>query len=470
MAEETRHDLEEIGTAAHLMMEVVDKASQDLEVTVKSSADYLQSFNQTLAQNFTQQLTRMVENSARATDKGVEELQARKEDFVERLMELEQTEIETLVRVGKEVRQEIDSSLRNAVAAIALLVEEQIDDLRPIAMDQHENFSSLMDKESEDLNKVAEEGIINISSKENLSIKKLSQRVQEFEDAAAQILIEKQQKLLAKMQTSNEQLEEKVDQVKSELNEDFEKDKNELEQRTTVGTDCIASAGQNTIKRLSDEVVSWQSEMTQIAVDFKQLLSNDRDSFDQIHKTKIERQVDEVKGEIKTIGEEAQGRLSASHKLFQGSLRRLEKKYYERLERLLQQFESAIAQETRMRVRPDLPIETRRELKELLNTRLKARGLEIVKAFKRQVELYDLEHARFVGGCGERLETVHAASKDSLEQQLKTMNAEIERMLRGFKVELSQLDLQMPQIKDAGHAAALAVLAYKRARFSFGTD
>ncbi len=42
------------------------------------------------------------------------------------------------------------------------------------------------------------------------------------------------------------------------------------------------------------------------------------------------------------------------------------------------------------------------------------------------------------------------ASKDSLEQQLKTMNADVERMLRGFKVELSQLDLQMPHIKDAG--------------------
>ena len=125
---------------------------------------------------------------------------------------------------------------------------------------------------------------------------------------------------------------------------------------------------------------------------------------------------------------------------------------------------------TRVSARPDLPIETRHELNELLNTRLKARGLEIVKALKRQVELFDLEHARFAAGCGERIETVHGASKDSLEQQLKTMNAEIERMMRAFKVELSQLNLQLPQIKDAGHAAALAVLAYKRARLSFGTD
>ena len=52
MAEETRHDLEEIGTAASLMMDAVDKASQDLEDTVRSSANYLQAFHQTLANNF----------------------------------------------------------------------------------------------------------------------------------------------------------------------------------------------------------------------------------------------------------------------------------------------------------------------------------------------------------------------------------------------------------------------------------
>lgn len=220
---------------------------------------------------------------------------------------------------------------------------------------------------------------------------------------------------------------------------------------------------------MSDEVADWQAEIVKLSEEFKQTLGDNRVSFDQIHKTKLERQVDEVKGEIKTIREEGQGRLSASHKLFQGSLRRLEKKYFERLEKLMEQFEAAVAQETKIlgsALRPNLPIQTSHELKELLNTRLKARGLEIIKAFKRQVELFDLEHARFSGGCGERIETVHLAAKDSFEQQLKAMNSEIDRIMRGFRVELSQLKLQLPQIKDAGHAAALAVMAYKRARLS----
>ena len=56
MAEETRHDLEQIGTAAHLMMEAVDRASQELERTVKASGEHLQAFDQTLTNNFANKL------------------------------------------------------------------------------------------------------------------------------------------------------------------------------------------------------------------------------------------------------------------------------------------------------------------------------------------------------------------------------------------------------------------------------
>ncbi len=468
MAEETRYNLEEIGTAAHLMIEAVDKASQQLEATVKSSTEHLETFNKTLAKNFGQQLTKLAENALRVSDKGIEELEARKEDFVERLLELEQTEIETLVKVGKEIRQELDQSLRSAIGNISRLVEDQINTLQPIAMNQHENFSSLIDSESETLKHAAKQGIVNIADKQSFFSQQLSQKTEEFKNSATSILEETKDKLLEKVKSNKALLSEKINEVKSALNNYVDDSKIELEEKLQSGNDSIASASKNTIKRLGDEVSDWQAEMNQMSDDFKQILAVDSESFNQIHKSKIERQVEEVKEEIKTIGSEAQGRLLASHKLFQGSLRRLEKRYDERLEKLLQQFEAAVTQETKVlgnALRPNLPIQTSHELKELLNTRLKARGLEIVKAFKRQVELFDLEHARFSAGCTERIEMVHAAAKDSLEQQLKSMNAEIERMLRGFRVELSQLQLQLPQVRDAGHAAALAVIAYKRVRF-----
>lgn len=470
MAEEIRQDQEEVGSAAHLMMAAVDKAGKDLEATVRSSTEYLQAFNKTLEHNFVQQLLRIVENAQNMADKGIGELQARKENFVERLAELEESEIDTLVRVGKEIREELELSLRKAVSELSSLVEEQVDTLRPMAMDQHENFSMQISEKLQTINNLAEECRLNMANADNMAINMLSQQMQEFESAAVRLLKENQQNYLGRMQANSKLLEEKVENVKTELDKDFERDRAELEEKIKEGSDLVASVGQKTVKSLGDQIEHWQSETRQILTGFKENLAAERQSFDGIHKTKIEQQLEEVKGEIQIIGHQACERLAASHKLFQGSLRRLEKKYEEKLERLLQSFEAATAQESRVRVRPDMSIETRRELKELLNTRLKARGLEMVKAFKRQIELYDLEHARFAASCTDRIESVNAASKDSLEQQLKTASAEVERLMRAFRTELAQLDLQISQIKDAGHAAALAVLAYKRARFSFGTD
>jgi hypothetical protein len=50
------------------------------------------------------------------------------------------------------------------------------------------------------------------------------------------------------------------------------------------------------------------------------------------------------------------------------------------------------------------------------------------------------------------------------------MNLELERVMRGFKSELVELNSELPQIEDAGRNAALAVMAYRSAMLSFGSE
>jgi len=471
----TSNNLEEIGTAAHLMMDAVDKANQELERTVTASGNHLQAFNQTLTNNFANQLTKLAGRTLRNADKNREELTARKEDFAERLAELEQMEISALVQTSKEVRQELSLALQTAVDLVSQLVEDQVKTLRPLVLSQHENFSNLEQKETETVQQFIEEGKSNLNEKENALEKDLLKQAQDFEQSIKTILESTQQELFAKIKSNQTRLAEQVSEAKSELDKFTAGIEEEAEDQSQAAGVSVSSAAKNLTKSVIDEVDDWQLQMSQLTKNFEQMLASDRDSFDHVHKNKIERQVQEVKEEIKTIASEAHGRLTANHKLFHLSLKRLERKYHERLEQLYSQFEDAIAQEHRLMAglntfRIDDPAQTNHELKELLNTRLKARGLEIIKTFKRQVELFDLEHARFAASCNERIETVYSSAKDFLDQQLKTINAEVERTLRSFRVELAQLNLQLPQIKDAGHAAAIAVMAYKRARLSFGAD
>ncbi len=467
MVEDAGNNLEEIGTAAHLMMEAVDKASQELETTVKSCTERLQAFNETLSNNFVNQLTRLTDKALRADARSSSELNARKAHFAERLAELEQSEINRLFQASKEVRQEINLSLQKAVGSISQLVDEQAKTLLPIALSRHESFSSLCKTEIEAMKKAATQGKDRLSEKEIDFNKNLSLKVSDFEVSANKILEAAKERLTSKIDIDLEDLDEKVSQAKAELRKFISGSDDELEQKVKAGSDSLSAAGTKVSKRLQDQVDNWREEMNHLSENFQQALNNERNSFDRIHAGKTERQVQEIKEEIKAITTEAQCRLSASHKLFDGSLKRLEGKYHERLERLLSQFEAAIAQENRVKIgmnvfRSDMSSQASHELKDLLTTRLKARGLEIVKDFKRQVALFDLEHARFSASCNERIETVYASANDSMEQQFKAMNAEVERVLRGFRVELSQLNLQLPQIKDAGHAAALAVIAYNR--------
>ena len=476
MLDQNKNDnLEEIGTAAHLMMEAVDKASQELERTVKASGNHLQAFNQTLTDNFTNQLAKLANRTLRNVDKNSEELTARKEDFAERLAELEQTEISTLVQSSKEVRQELNLALQKAVNLISQLVEDQVKTLRPLVLSQHEDFSSLAEEETKVGQQFIEEGKISLNEKETTLEKDLLKQMHDLEQSIKTILESTRQAVSTKIKSNQANLAEQVNSAKDELNEFIAGTEKEVKEKSQTTELIVSTAAKNLSAHVVSEINDWQLQMSQLSNNFEQMLAGDRDSFDRIHKTKIERQVQEVKEEIKMIAFEANTRLSSSHKLFHLSLKRLERKYHERLEQLYSQFEDAIAQEHRLMAslntfKSDDPAQTNHELKELLNTRLKARGLEIVKAFKRQVELFDLEHARFAASCNERIETVYSSAKDFLDQQLKTINTEVERTLRGFRVELAQLNLQLPQIKDAGHAAAIAVMAYKRARLSFDAD
>lgn len=174
MADQTStSNLEEIGTAAHLMMEAVDRASQELETTVKASGNHLQTFSQTLTNNFENQLTKLANRTLKNVEKNSEELTARKEDFAERLIELEQMEISKLIHSSKEVRQELNLALQKAVNVVSQLVEEQVKTLRPLVLNQHENFANLERTETGTIRQYIEEGKTGLNEKETALEKSL---------------------------------------------------------------------------------------------------------------------------------------------------------------------------------------------------------------------------------------------------------------------------------------------------------
>jgi hypothetical protein len=471
MAGESAKNVDGVGSAANLMIEALDKASNELDKTVTSSVEQLNAFNDALEKNFAGRLNKLAEKALTVVDSSVEDLVVRKEDFAERLADLERAEIEAVVLAARDVYQQLTLRARQATESVSRVVEEQMTQLRTLTENPQAELIDLSHKQIEQVNNFIQSGKSKIESQEGDCEKTISSRIQIFDEKVQEVVADGKKKLDEKLQGYHQEFEEKIADVMDRLSKLVTTTIKELEDRTTDSGKSVASFSQSAQTKLSDRIASWQGDLSGISDEYQTTLNKEKGSFEELHAIKLAQKVAEVKDEINKIAQETAAKLTASHKLFYSSLKRLEKKYYDRLERLLSRFETALSQESRLTTganayRP----QSSHELREILRARLQARGAEMVREFRRQVEQFESEYSRATAGSNERLETIRATTIDLLEKQVKSMSMEIGRIVRGFRNELSGFNSQLDQIDDAGHAAALAVKAYRNAMLSFGSD
>jgi chaperonin cofactor prefoldin len=471
MADENASKANGLGSAATLMIEALDKASAELDKTVTSSIEQLNIFNETLEKSFSNRLHKLAEKAVGAVDSSVEDLVIRKEDFAERLADLERAEIETVVLAAREVRQQLSTRAQQATDAVSRLIEEQMTQLRGLTERPEIKLVEMSQTRIQEVGALVQDGKGKIEAQESEYEKQISNRVQTFDEKVQGVVSDGKRELEEKLETYHQDFEEKIADVMDRLSKLVTVTIKDLEEKTNAGSDAVLKFSVSAQNNLSTHVDDWQDTLSSVSQQYQKALSNDKNLSEELHSVKLTQKVVEVKEEINKIAQDASTKLTASHKLFYSSLKRLEKKYYDRLERLFARFETALSQESRLTTganayRP----QSNHELREILRARLQARGVEIVKGFRRQVEQFESEYSRASAGSHERLETVRATTIDQLEKQVRSMSMELGRVLRSFRNELGESSAQLPQIDDAGHAAALAVRAYRNAMLSFGTD
>jgi hypothetical protein len=462
---------EGLGSATHLMIEALEKASIELDKAVKASVEQLTAFNALLRRNFSTQLNKLSERSAGSVDSSIEDIVIRKDDHRERLLELERNELENLLSAARDIREQLSQHSRQATTTISQLLDEQMRELHTLTENPQEHFSDYDDDQIETVGRYGDENKSKVEQCEQECEAKISHEAQKCDKGVPGVLAESKQKIDAELDRHQAEFEDKINSVIDRLSSLISMTLKELEEQTKAGTNAIFDYNDSARKQLTSRVDKWDGGMTGIGDDFKDGLAKQKDSFEQIHTMKLERKVSEVKDEIEKISSDAQKKLNASHKLFHTSLKRLEKKYHERLERLFAGFEVALAKEAKLPAgTSSYRYQTSHELRDLLHARLTARSTEIVKAFKRQVEQLDSEYVRISSSSQEKIDTIRSTALDGLDKQVRSMNIEVERVLRGFRNELNELTEELPQIEDAGRAAALAVMAYQSAMLSFGSE
>jgi hypothetical protein len=235
------------------------------------------------------------------------------------------------------------------------------------------------------------------------------------------------------------------------------------------GQATLEASGEHGKSLMSSSLETWRGDCEKLDRNFLDTLTLESKDSEHEHAGRLDYKVNEVKAEISGIANDANVKLSTNHKMFLSSLKRLQKKYVDRLERLTTKFDAALAEEAKL-PQTSAAGKTSPELRELLRARLQTRSKEIVKALQKQIEQIESEYSRYSAGSTERMENIKSSTIDSLEKQLKTMRNEIERITKNFHSQMTDMNADLPQIEEAGITAAMAVTAYRDARLSFGSE
>lgn len=451
----------------NLMAEALDKASQELDKTVNACLDQLQTFNDTVEKSLASQLNKLLDQSKAFVEGNFEDMSTHREELVDRLLEFERSEIETMVSAARDVRQHVAARAQQASDSISRLVEEQVTELRTLIENPEANFREFSAFNARTLERNTSNGRDKISKDQINCEQLLAQKAQELEQAVQQIVADSKKGIEETLARFNVEMEKKISGVLAQLSEVVSETVKELENGAKDGASRIQKSIEEGKNRLSESLTTWKADCTELRGDFEKTLETDSLNAEKMHGGKLEQKVGEVKDEINQISHDANAKITASHKLFHSSLKRLEKKYNDRLERLITRFETAMAEEAKLAVGSFQP---NMELREQLHVRLQEGGKDILRLFQRQIDQLESEYARMSTSSHERVETVRGSTIEALDKQVRTMKSELERIQRIFKAELTDLNAELPKIEERGRAAAMAVYAYRSTMLSFSGD
>ena len=413
-------------------------------------------------------LKKFFEQSGNLLDGHVDDLSNKKEEFIERLMEFERTELETLTATAKEIRQQVNAKAQQATDSINRLVEEQVVELKSYMSEPKPILHEIVEARLEVVKEIGRASKEKVEESEAGLEKVISERAEEF-DRSIQTVVEDSKRVVEdKLDEHNRKFEAKIESVMTSLTDAVTAAGDDLKDKAHEGRQKVDAASEKGRDRLFANLKEFSRALEEIQSTFAEQLKADRDVQEGVHKTKLDRKAQEVREEIEHISSDASTKISASHKLFYSSLKRLEKKYFDRMDRLFSRFESALAQEGNL-TSGSKPQATG-ELRTLLASRLQARGDEVIKSFQRHVEQIESEYSRSSAGYHDRIENIKNNAVESMEKQAKTLVQEMERVTRNFNNGLSDLNIELPQISERGKAAALAVKAYRSAMLSLEGD
>ncbi|CAN5429999.1 hypothetical protein BH11CYA1_BH11CYA1_19450 [soil metagenome] len=473
MAEESSqaNRSESFGSAANLMIEALEKASAELERTVTQCLDQLQSFSEGIDSSLALQLDKVIQQSGHLVGSHGNDLEAKRDETLDTISALETAEVDRLMHGAAAIRRRFADKVLEATSVLTDIMEEQLADLAGLIDAPNANLYEMSRERIARVTELASSGKDRVETVSLSYENGMSDKAKTIDDSAQSVIEQSKAEVDSHLALYSSQFDEKIDGVQKQLGEIVEAACKDIKSLTVRGIKTIDETRQTNSQILDEHISHWQSQLQSMKERFKQGSFDSQSRFIKDYSSEVEKKLLASQDDINRIAFSAKSRMAVNQKLVHNSLRRVEGKLSDEIDRLFIKFEAALAQESKINLMASgnrLPANP--EVIEKLNSRLRAHGAEIIKTFRRQVEQTETEFARSSAGSNERIESIRLSSVESLEKQVRIMRSDLERITRNFHNELSELNLKTPVIEESGRAAALAVMAYKSAMLSLEND
>lgn len=461
---------ENLNSALNLWQEAVDKAGVDLEKIVNNSVEQLARYSEELEKSLTTQLAKIGEQASMIVENNIEELTARKDELQEEIAEFERRELDKIILSAQAGRAEIGAMLEKAKQDVMNRFESAASELTHLSDNPKVKFAPMLQSNREALAELALSATDTISDQQTTCQHGLTDKVKDIENQLETVVSESKALIERKLEGHGEGFDDKISQVLSQLDS--------IQSETTGAS--AAETGTH-IKRLNDcvkenrdflekQVNSWKSNIDAVKASFEEQLESTKEEAIATQKRRLHYTASEAKGAIGQIAADAQARITGNHKMYYGSLKRLERKYEEQVAKLLNRLEAVIAEEREIPASLAMSSQSVEETRQKLRSQLKVRGGEVVKTYRRQIEQVEGDFARASASSYERIDSIRLQTVESLEKQVRIIRSELERINKLVKAELSQVAIELPEIEERGRVAAMSVQAFQSSMLTLEGD
>lgn len=458
-------------SALNLWQEAVEKSSVDLDKIVANSLAQLNKLSNDLEESLKGQLMKASELSSLTVEANIEDLSLHRDDIKDQLSEFERQEIDRIYATASESRMKFNQLIAEAKNEILEQFAIKIRELQESMENPKEHFTDFSNQQQPKIDEVVNTARKKIENQKSSSESSLSKKAKELEEKVEALVASLKEEINSQLTKYDSDFDQKIGQVIKQL-EDLLKESNEYAQEVVnQGTDRIDQAEEIGSHFLEEHIESWTATVDALKNSFEKQIIEAKEERKGNHIKTLEYKVAEAKASINQMAESGNSNVASAHRKFFSTLKRLEKKYSDRIAKQMALLEQAIEEEK------ELPlsmggqmIQADEEFRKNLDTQLKVRGNELVKSIRKQVDQLESEFKRSSSGSTERIESIRLQTVESLEKQVRIIRSELDRISKSFKSELTQLSTALPEIEERGKVAAMSVSAYLSSMLTLDSD